>query len=70
MSLVIASLLLSLYLRYGPSYSATYGSLGAIIALMLWLFLMGAVVIIGGEINANIRQAVDKAADQNRSLAG
>jgi membrane protein len=67
-TLVIASLLLSLYLRYGPSYSATYGSLGAVIVLMLWLYLMGAAVIIGGEINANIRQAADKAIDQNRSL--
>lgn len=70
-SLVIASLLLSLYLRYGPSYSATYGSLGAVIVLMLWLYLMGAAVIIGGEINANISQAADKAIDQNRrSLQG
>jgi membrane protein len=58
-SLVIASLLLSLYLRYGPSYSATYGSLGAVIVLMLWLYIMGAAVIIGGEINANISQAID-----------
>jgi membrane protein len=69
-SLVIASMLLSLYLRYGPNNSATYGSLGAVIALMLWLYLMGAAVIIGGEINANIRQAADKAVDQNRSLTG
>jgi membrane protein len=66
-SLVIASLLLSLYLRYGPSYSATYGSLGAVIVLMLWLYLIGAAVIIGGEVNANIRQAADKAVDQNGS---
>jgi membrane protein len=69
-SLVIASLLLSVYLRYGPSYSATYGSLGAVIVLMLWLYLMGTAVIIGGEINANIRQASDKAIDQHRSLTG
>jgi membrane protein len=69
-SLVIASLLLSVYLRYGPSYSATYGSLGAVIVLLLWLYLMGAAVIVGGEINANIRQAADKAIDQNRGLTG
>jgi membrane protein len=67
-SLVIASLLLSLYLRYGPSYSATYGSLGAVIVLMLWLYLIGAAVILGGEVNANIRRAADKAVDQNPSL--
>lgn len=69
-SLVIASLLLSLYLRYGPSYSATYGSLGAVIVLMLWLYMIGAAVIIGGEINANISQAAHRAIDQNRNLNG
>jgi membrane protein len=56
-SLVIASLLLSLYLRYAPSYSVTYGSLGAVIILMLWLYLMGAATLIGGEFNSVIRRA-------------
>jgi membrane protein len=59
-SLIIASLLLSLYLRFAPSYSATYGSLGAVIVLMLWLYLMGTVVLIGGEINSEIMQAAGK----------
>ena len=56
-SIVAASLLFSLYLRFAPDYSATYGSLGAVIVLMLWLYLMGAVVLIGGEINAEIANA-------------
>lgn len=55
--LIVTSLLLSLYLRYGPSYSATYGSLGAVVVLMLWLYLLGAIVLIGGEINSEIRNA-------------
>jgi membrane protein len=65
--MIIASLLLSLYLRYAPSYSVTYGSLGAVIVLMLWLYLMGAAVIIGGEINAHIKEAADKSIDQNEA---
>jgi membrane protein len=52
-SLVVASMLFSLYLRFAPDYSATYGSLGAVVVLMLWLYLMGAVILIGGEINAD-----------------
>jgi membrane protein len=32
---VVASYLFSLYIRYAPSYNATYGSLGAVIVLML-----------------------------------
>jgi membrane protein len=59
-SMVFASLLFSLYLRFAPDYSATYGSLGAVIVLMLWLYLMGAVILIGGEVNAEIAHAVDR----------
>lgn len=52
----LASWLFSLYLRFAPSYSATYGSLGAVIVLMLWLYLMGLVILIGGEINNEIEK--------------
>jgi len=41
-----------LYLRYFDSYAATYGSLGAVIVLMLWLYLTALVILIGGAINA------------------
>ena len=34
--LVAVSYLFSLYLRFAPSYDATYGSIGAVIVLMLW----------------------------------
>jgi membrane protein len=50
--LIVSSLLFSLYLRVAPDYSATYGSLGAVIVLMLWLYLAGIVVLVGGEINS------------------
>lgn len=46
-----------LYLNYFNSYSKTYGSLGAVIILMLWLFFTGAAVLIGGEVNAEIEHA-------------
>ena len=41
-----------LYLRYFDSYAATYGSLGAMIILLLWLHLTALVILIGGAINA------------------
>ena len=53
---VIASALFSAYLRVVPSYSATYGGLGAVIVLMLWLYLMGLIVLIGAEINSEIEK--------------
>jgi membrane protein len=67
-SLVLASLVFSLYLRFGPSYSATYGSLGAVIVLMLWLYLMGIVVLIGGEINSEIRQENNQAVRKGNTV--
>src|SRR5262249_8624376 len=49
---LIVSILFSIYLRYAPSYSATYGSLGAVVVLMLWLYLMGLVIMLGAEIDS------------------
>lgn len=45
------------YLHFFDSYSATYGSLGAVIVLMLWLYFTGCAVLIGGEINSEIEHA-------------
>lgn len=41
-----------LYLHYFNSYAATYGSLGAMIILLLWLYLSALVILLGGAINA------------------
>jgi membrane protein len=43
-----------LYLHFFDSYSKTYGSLGAVIVLMLWLYFTGAAILIGGEVNSEI----------------
>jgi membrane protein len=40
------------YLAYFDSYAKTYGSLGAIIILLLWLYLTALVILIGGVINS------------------
>jgi membrane protein len=49
--------LFRLYLLYFNSYSKTYGSLGAMIVLMLWLYVSGAAILVGGEVNSEIRKA-------------
>jgi len=56
-----ATWLFRLYLAYFASYSKTYGSLGAVIVLMLWLYISGAAILIGGEVNSAIREAAAKA---------
>ena len=50
--LIIASLGFAFYTSRFADYSATYGSIGAIIILMLWLYIAGLVILLGSEINA------------------
>ncbi|HMJ74577.1 MAG TPA: YihY/virulence factor BrkB family protein [Iamia sp.] len=49
---LVGSVLFSLYTSTMGSYAETYGALGAVVVLMLWLMLMAAAVVIGAEINA------------------
>lgn len=53
-----ASSVFRLYLEVFDSLSKTYGSLGAVMALMLWLYLTAGSILVGGEVNSVIRIAV------------
>ena len=46
-----------IYLHYFDSYSVTYGSLGALIVLMLWFYLTGVAILIGGEVNSEVQKS-------------
>lgn len=63
---IIASALLSWYAKEFRNYNKTYGSLGAIIILMLWFYLTSYVILLGAEINMVIEQI--KADKKNQSL--
>ncbi|WP_251555279.1 YihY/virulence factor BrkB family protein [Neobacillus muris] len=43
---------LSYYIDHFSNYSITYGSIGAIIVLMIWFYISAFIIILGGEINA------------------
>lgn len=46
------SFVFSFYVDRFGNYTTTYGSLGGIIVLMIWFYLSGLMIIMGGEINA------------------
>jgi membrane protein len=54
---VVVSFALRVYLHFFNSYSASYGTLGAVMILLLWFYVTGLAFLIGGEINAIIERA-------------
>lgn len=52
---IIISVLFSYYVNNFANYGKTYGSLGGIIILLIWLYISSIIIITGGEINATIR---------------
>ena len=48
---VAASLGLSTYVRHFGSYNATYGSIGAVIILLTWMYLTAFFILLGAEVN-------------------
>ncbi len=54
---LLASVGLRVYLHFFNSYSAIYGSLGAVIILLTWFYLSGLMLLLGGEINSEIEAA-------------
>ena len=67
---LLVSIAFRLYLNFFDSYSATYGSLGAVIILMLWLYFTGTAVLIGGEINSEIENAAAKQGEPDAKEKG
>lgn len=49
---IIGSILFSVYVANFSNYNATYGSLGAVVVLLTWLYLSAFVVLLGAQINA------------------
>jgi len=48
------SYLLGIYFRHFANFNKTYGSLGAAIALMVWLYWTGFAMLVGAELNAEL----------------
>jgi membrane protein len=51
---LVGSLLFSWYIANFGAYNATYGSLGAAVGMMMWMWISAIVILLGGELNAEI----------------
>lgn len=54
------STLFSWYVATWSDYSATYGSLGAIVGVMMWIYLSMWIILVGAELNAEIEHQTAK----------
>jgi membrane protein len=59
---LLASLGFRIYLHFFNNYTVTYGSLGAVIILLIWFYITGLMLLLGAEINSQIEAA---AAERN-----
>ena len=52
---LIGSVLFSFYVSHFGSYNATYGSLGAVVVLLLWFWVTSLIVLVGAEVDAELQ---------------
>lgn len=57
LGLLTISKAFSFYVKNFANYSAVYGSIAAVILLMLWFYLLGFLLILGAEINVALKKA-------------
>lgn len=53
---LLASIGLSLYVRYVSNINELYGSLGAVVVLLLWFFVSSFIILVGGELNGEMER--------------
>ncbi len=65
---IAASLLFSLYVANFGSYNKTYGSLGGVIAFLVWLWITNVAVLFGAEFNAELQRSQQREAGRPAPL--
>lgn len=69
-ALALASLGFAWYVQNFGNYSATYGSIGAVIVLMLWLYIAGLTILLGSEVNALIEHHAPDGKEKGEHVEG
>jgi membrane protein len=64
---MLASFGLRVYLHFFNTYTLTYGSLGAVVILLMWFYITGLTLLIGAELNSEIQASL---AEHRMAAAG
>lgn len=66
---IMGSLLFSWYIANFGHYNATYGSLGAAVGMMTWMWISMIVVLVGAQLNAEVEQQTGRGPSGRRARA-
>jgi membrane protein len=64
---ITASMLFSAYVATFDSYNKTYGSLGAAVGFMMWLWISAVIILLGGELNAETEHQTARDSTEGRA---
>lgn len=67
---LLASLGFRMYLHFFDSYSVTYGSLGAVVVLLMWFYITGLMLLVGAEFNSELEAAAMEARLEREKAEG
>jgi len=60
----------SWYVANFGSYNKTYGSLGAVVGFMTWIWISVIIILVGGELNAELEDRADADDGPSKPAAG
>jgi membrane protein len=67
-SWAVVSALFRLYVANFGNYNKVYGAVGAVIVLLLWLYMTSLVLLLGDQLNVIVGEAMQQAKAQDRSI--
>lgn len=57
---IVISAAVNIYISHFANYNKTYGAIGAVIALMLWIYVSSIAILVGAELNSELLKAEGK----------
>ncbi len=65
---IFATLLFRLYVQNFGAYNKTYGTIGAVIMLLTWMYVVSVVILVGGELNSELHHGTGSTASLKGSV--